>query len=165
MASVTLRGNPFDTSGELPSVGATAPAFSLVGRDLSEVSNETLAGKKVVLNIFPSIDTTTCATSVRTFNERAASLDNTVVLCVSEDLPFAANRFCGAEGIENVLTGSAFRGDFAQAYGVRLEGGPFAGLMARAVVVIDESGTVTHTELVPEIAQEPDYDAALGALG
>ncbi|MGA1075694.1 MAG: thiol peroxidase [Ilumatobacteraceae bacterium] len=165
MASVTLRGNPFDTSGELPSVGATAPPFSLVGRDLSEVSNETLAGKKVVLNIFPSIDTTTCATSVRTFNERAASLDNTVVLCVSEDLPFAANRFCGAEGIENVLTGSAFRGDFAQAYGVRLEGGPFAGLMARAVVVIDESGTVTHTELVPEIAQEPDYDAALGALG
>ncbi|MFZ9016949.1 MAG: thiol peroxidase [Ilumatobacteraceae bacterium] len=165
MASVTLRGNPFDTSGELPSVGATAPAFSLVGRDLSEVSNETLAGKKVVLNIFPSIDTPTCATSVRTFNERAASLDNTVVLCVSEDLPFAANRFCGAEGIENVLTGSAFRGDFAQAYGVRLEGGPLAGLMARAVVVIDESGTVTHTELVPEIAQEPDYDAALGALG
>ncbi|MGA1052614.1 MAG: thiol peroxidase [Ilumatobacteraceae bacterium] len=165
MASVTLRGNPFDTCGELPSVGSAAPAFSLVGRDLSEVSNETLAGKKVVLNIFPSIDTTTCATSVRTFNERAASLDNTVVLCVSEDLPFAANRFCGAEGIENVLTGSAFRGDFAQAYGVRLEGGPFAGLMARAVVVIDESGTVTHTELVPEIAQEPDYDAALGALG
>ncbi|MGA1438412.1 MAG: thiol peroxidase [Ilumatobacteraceae bacterium] len=165
MASVTLRGNPFNTSGELPSVGSAAPAFSLVGRDLSEVSNETLAGKKVVLNIFPSIDTTTCATSVRTFNERAASLDNTVVLCVSEDLPFAANRFCGAEGIENVLTGSAFRGDFAQAYGVRLEGGPFAGLMARAVVVIDESGTVTHTELVPEIAQEPDYDAALGALG
>lgn len=165
MASVTLRGNPFDTSGELPSVGSAAPAFSLVGRDLSEVSNETLAGKKVVLNIFPSIETTTCATSVRTFNERAASLDNTVVLCVSEDLPLAANRFCGAEGIENVLTGSAFRGDFAQAYGVRLEGGPFAGLMARAVVVIDESGTVTHTELVPEIAQEPDYDAALGALG
>lgn len=165
MATVTLRGNPFDTSGELPAVGSAAPAFALVGRDLSEVSNESLAGKKVVLNIFPSIDTPTCATSVRTFNERAASLDNTVVLCVSEDLPFAANRFCGAEGIENVMTGSAFRGDFAQTYGVRLEGGPLAGLMARAVVVIDEHGNVAHTELVPEIAQEPDYDAALGALG
>jgi thiol peroxidase len=165
MATVTLRGNPFDTSGELPAVGSPAPAFSLVGRDLSELTNATLAGKKVVLNIFPSIDTPTCATSVRTFNERAAALDGTVVLCVSEDLPFAANRFCGAEGIDDVITGSAFRSDFAEAYGVRLEGGPLAGLMARAIVVIDEQGTVTHTELVGEIAQEPDYDAALGAIG
>ena len=165
MATVTLRGNPFDTNGDLPPVGTTAPAFSLVGRDLAEVSTESLAGKRVVLNIFPSIDTPTCATSVRTFNERAAGLDNTVVLCVSEDLPFAANRFCGAEGIENVMTGSAFRGDFARAYGVRLEGGPLAGLMARAIVVIDEQGNVAHTELVSEIAQEPDYDAALGAIG
>lgn len=165
MATVTLRGNPFHTSGELPAVGSSAPRFSLVGSDLSEVSSESLAGKKVVLNIFPSIDTPTCATSVRTFNERAAELDNTVVLCVSEDLPFAAGRFCGAEGIANVKTGSAFRSDFAEAFGVKLEEGPLAGLTARAVVVIDENGTVTHTQLVGEIADEPDYDAALNALG
>lgn len=165
MATVTLRGNPLQTSGELPAVGSSAPSFSLVGGNLSEVTSESLAGKKVVLNIFPSLDTAVCATSVRTFNERAAGLDNTVVLCVSQDLPFAASRFCGAEGIENVTTGSAFRSDFAETYGVRLEDGPLAGLTARAVVVIDESGTVVHTELVPEIAQEPDYDAALGALG
>lgn len=164
MATVTLRGNPLQTSGELPAVGSTAPSFSLVGGNLSEVTSESLAGKKVVLNIFPSLDTAVCATSVRTFNERAAGLDNTVVLCVSQDLPFAASRFCGAEGIENVTTGSAFRSDFAEAYGVRLEDGPLAGLTARAVVVIDENGTVVHTELVPEIAQEPDYDAALGAI-
>lgn len=164
MATVTLRGNPLQTSGELPAVGSPAPSFSLVGGNLSEVTSESLAGKKVVLNIFPSLDTAVCATSVRTFNERAAGLDNTVVLCVSQDLPFAASRFCGAEGIENVTTGSAFRSDFAEAYGVRLEDGPLAGLTARAVVVIDENGTVVHTELVPEIAQEPDYDAALGAI-
>jgi thioredoxin-dependent peroxiredoxin len=165
MATVTLRGNPFSTSGELPAVGAPAPKFSLVGSDLSEVDSDSLAGKKVVLNIFPSIDTPTCATSVRTFNERAAGLENTVVLCVSEDLPFAAGRFCGAEGIENVQTGSDFRGDFAETYGVKLEEGPLAGLMARAVVVIGEDGNVTYTQLVPEIAEEPDYDAALDALG
>jgi thiol peroxidase len=164
MATVTLRGNPFNTSGELPAVGSAAPDFSLVGRDLSDVSKESLAGKRVVLNIFPSIDTPTCATSVRTFNERAAGLDNTVVLCVSEDLPFAAGRFCGAEGIENVQTGSGFRGDFAEAYGVRLEEGPLSGLMARAVVVVGEDGTVKYTQLVPEIADEPDYDSALAAL-
>ena len=165
MATVTLRGNPFHTSGELPAVGSPAPSFSLVGSDLSEVTSESFAGKKVVLNIFPSIDTPTCAASVRAFNERAAGLDNTVVLCVSEDLPFAAGRFCGAEGIENVTTGSAFRSDFAEAYGVKLEEGPLAGLTARAVVVIDENGTVAHTQLVGEIADEPDYDAALDALG
>ena len=164
MASVTLRGNPLSTAGELPSVGSSAPAFSLVGSDLAEIGNETLSGKRVILNIFPSIDTPTCATSVRVFNERAASLDNAVVLCVSEDLPFAQNRFCGAEGIENCLTASGFRSDFADAYGVRMVDGPLKGLMARAIVVLDESGTVVHTELVPEIAQEPDYDAALGAL-
>lgn len=164
MAQVTLRGNPFSTNGELPAVGSTAPAFSLVGSDLAEISSESLAGKKVVLNIFPSIDTAVCATSVRTFNERAADRDDAVVLCVSEDLPFAAGRFCGAEGIENVKTGSGFRGDFATTYGVRLEEGPLAGLMARAVVVIDESGHVTYTQLVDEIASEPDYDAALAAL-
>lgn len=165
MAQVTLRGNPFNTNGDLPAVGSSAPSFSLVSNDLSEVSSESLAGKKVVLNIFPSIDTPTCATSVRTFNERAAGLDNTVVLCVSEDLPFAAGRFCGAEGITNVKTGSGFRGDFAEAYGVRLEDGPLAGLMARSVVVLDESGNVTYTQLVGEIGDEPDYDAALDALG
>lgn len=164
MAQVTLRGNPFNTSGELPDVGTAAPAFSLVGSDLSEISSDALAGKNVVLNIFPSIDTPTCATSVRTFNERAAGRDDTVVVCVSEDLPFAAGRFCGAEGIENAKTGSGFRGSFAEDYGVRLEDGPLAGVMARAVVVLDGSGTVTYTQLVGEIGQEPDYDAALAAL-
>ncbi len=165
MAQVTLRGNPFNTNGDLPAVGSSAPGFSLVGSDLSEITADSLTGKKVVLNIFPSIDTPTCATSVRTFNERAAGRDDTVVLCVSEDLPFAAGRFCGAEGIENVKTGSAFRSDFADAFGVKLQDGPLAGLTARAVVVLDESGTVTHTQLVGEIADEPDYDAALAALG
>ncbi len=165
MAQVTLRGNPFNTNGELPAVGSSAPGFSLVGSDLSEISADSLSGKKVVLNIFPSIDTPTCATSVRTFNERAAERDDTVVLCVSEDLPFAAGRFCGAEGIENVVTGSGFRGSFADDYGVRLQDGPLAGLAARSVVVLDADGTVVHTQLVGEIADEPDYDAALAALG
>jgi thiol peroxidase len=164
MATVTLRGNPFNTSGELPSVGAAAPDFSLVGRDLSDVSKESLAGKRVVLNIFPSIDTPTCAQSVRTFNERAAGMDNTVVLCVSADLPFAQGRFCGAEGIENVQTGSVFRSSFGADYGVDLVDGALAGVLARAVVVLDGDGNVTYTQLVPEIGQEPDYDAALGAL-
>ncbi len=164
MAQVTLRGNPFNTSGELPAVGSSAPGFSLVGSDLSEITADSLAGKKVVLNIFPSIDTPTCATSVRTFNERAAGRDDTVVLCVSEDLPFAAGRFCGAEGIENVKTGSGFRSTFAEDYGVRLENGPLAGVMARSVVVLDADGTVVYTQLVGEIADEPDYDAALASL-
>lgn len=164
MAQVTLRGNPFNTSGELPAVGSSAPGFSLVGSDLSEITADSLAGKKVVLNIFPSIDTPTCATSVRTFNERAAGRDDTVVLCVSEDLPFAAGRFCGAEGIENVKTGSGFRSTFADDYGVRLEDGPLAGVMARSVVVLDADGTVVYTQLVGEIADEPDYDAALASL-
>lgn len=164
MATVTLRGNQINTSGELPAVGSKAPAFSLLGKDLGALTGDSLAGKKVVLNIFPSIDTPTCATSVRTFNERAAGRDDAVVVCVSEDLPFAQNRFCGAEGIENCVTASGFRSDFADSYGVRLLDGPLAGLMARAIVVLDADGTVVHTELVPEIAQEPDYDAALGAL-
>lgn len=164
MAQVTLRGNPFSTNGELPAVGSDAPGYSLVGSDLSEISSDSLAGKNVVLNIFPSVDTPTCAQSVRTFNERAAGMDDTVVLCVSEDLPFAAGRFCGAEGIEHATTGSAFRSDFAEAYGVRLEEGPLSGLMARAVVVVDENGIVKYTQLVGEIADEPDYDAALAAL-
>jgi len=164
MAQVTLRGNPFNTNGDLPAVGSSAPGFSLVGSDLSEITAESLAGKQVVLNIFPSVDTPTCATSVRTFNERAAGRDDAVVLCVSEDLPFAAGRFCGAEGIENVKTGSGFRGSFAEDYGVRLQDGPLAGVMARAVVVVGADGTVKHTQLVGEIADEPDYDAALAAL-
>ncbi len=162
MAQVTLRGNPFNTSGELPAVGSSAPGFSLVGSDLSEITADSLSGKNVVLN--PSIDTPTCATSVRTFNERAAGRDDTVVLCVSEDLPFAAGRFCGAEGIENVKTGSGFRGSFADDYGVRLQDGPLAGLAARSVVVLDTDGKVKYTQLVGEIADEPDYDAALAAL-
>lgn len=165
MAQVTLRGNPLNTSGELPAVGSAAPAFSLVKADLSPVTLADLAGKKVVLNILPSIDTGVCATSVRTFNQRAAGLEDTVVLCVSADLPFAAARFCGAEGIDNVVTGSTFRNPaFLDDYGVRLLDGGLAGLAARSVVVVDAAGTVRYTELVPEIAQEPDYDAALAAL-
>ena len=164
MAEVTLGGNPVHTSGDLPAVGAAAPAYSLVGGDLGEFDGSEFAGKNVILNIFPSIDTPTCATSVRQFNERAAGMDETVVLCVSADLPFAQNRFCGAEGIENVKTASTFRSDFGSAYGVTLTDGALAGVLARAVVVIGPDGNVKHTELVGEIAQEPDYDAALAAL-
>jgi thioredoxin-dependent peroxiredoxin len=164
MATVTLRGNSIQTSGELPSVGSHAPSFTLVGSDLAEVTEANFAGKKVVLNIFPSIDTPTCATSVRTFNEKAAGSE-AVVVCVSEDLPFAQNRFCGAEGISNVLTASSFRSDFGAAFGLEMTDGPLKGLLARAVVVLDESGNVIHSELVPEIAQEPDYSAALNAIG
>jgi thioredoxin-dependent peroxiredoxin len=166
MATITLRGNPIQTSGELPAVGAAAPAFTLTKSDLSEVTTADLTGRRVVLNIFPSLDTALCAQSVRTFNQRAGEAADAVVLCVSADLPFAAKRFCGAEGIENVETASTFRNpEFADSYGVRILDGGMRGLNARAVVVIDRDGTVLHTELVPEIAQEPDYDAALGALG
>lgn len=164
MAKISSRGEVVETSGELPEVGSAAPPFSLRKADLSAVALSDFAGSRLVLNIFPSIDTPTCATSVRTFNERAAGLEDTVVLCVSEDLPFAAGRFCGAEGIENVKTGSAFRGSFAQDYGVQLQDGPLAGLTARSVVVLDADGKVVHTQLVGEIADEPDYDAALAAL-
>jgi thiol peroxidase len=164
MANVTLKGNPFNTNGSLPSVGSQAPALELVKTDLSTVSLTDLAGKRVVLNVFPSIDTPTCATSVRQFNEKASQVENTVVLCVSQDLPFAASRFCGAEGLENVVPASAFRSNFAETYGVKLVDGPLTGLTARAVIVIDETGKVAHTELVGEIANEPDYDAALASL-
>jgi thiol peroxidase len=164
MAEVTLGGNPVHTSGDLPAVGAAAPAYSLVGADLSEYDASEFAGKNVILNIFPSIDTPTCATSVRQFNERAAGIDETVVLCVSADLPFAMGRFCGAEGIENVKVGSTFRSDFGAQYGVTLTDGKLQGVLARAVVVIGPDGVVKYTELVPEIAQEPNYDAALAAL-
>lgn len=165
MAQTAFRGDPINTSGDLPAVGSTAPAFSLVKSDLGPVSSADLSGSRVVLNIFPSIDTPTCATSVRTFNQRAGEVDNAVVLCVSADLPFAAGRFCGAEGIENVTTGSTFRTpDFLDDYGVRMVDGPLAGLAARAVVVLDENGTVVHNQIVPELGDEPDYDSALGAL-
>lgn len=164
MAQTALGGNPVNTVGDLPAIGST-PTFSLTKGNLSEVTPADYAGKKVVLNIFPSVDTPTCATSVRTFNERASQLDNTVVLCVSADLPFAQGRFCGAEGLSNVETASSFRSDFGQQLGVTLADGVLAGLLARAVVVLDETGTVTYTELVPEIANEPNYDAAIAALG
>lgn len=164
MATVTLKGNPFNTSGNLPVAGSKAPAFKLVKTDLSEISSSDLAGKRVVLNIFPSVDTPTCAQSVRTFNTQASSLDNTVVVCVSQDLPFALARFCGAEGLDKVIPASAFRSSFANDYGVKLVDGPLTGLTARAVVVLDAEGKVLHTELVSEVAHEPNYDAALKVL-
>ncbi len=163
--TVTLGGNPVQVAGSFPQKGQAAPAFSLVGKDLADVSLASLAGKRKVLNIFPSIDTPTCATSVRKFNQTANNLANTVVLCISADLPFAQNRFCGAEGLANVVTLSTMRGgDFLQAYGVALTSGPLAGVAARAVVVLDENNKVLHSELVPEIKNEPDYDAAIKAL-
>ncbi|MDN5571380.1 MAG: thiol peroxidase [Propionibacteriaceae bacterium] len=165
MAETKFKGNPVHTTSELPAVGSPAPAFTLTGSDLSDVTLADAAGKRVVLNIFPSVDTGVCAMSVRKFNEVAASLPDTTVVCVSADLPFALARFCGAEGIENVVTASTFRSTFADDYGTRLLDGPLAGLNARAVVVVDADGTVTHTELVGEITQEPDYDAAVAALG
>jgi len=164
MAETKLGGNPVNTSGDLPAVGAPAPSFALVGADLGQFDASDFTGKNVVLNIFPSIDTPTCATSVRQFNESAAGLDETVVLCVSADLPFAQSRFCGAEGIENVKTASTFRSNLGDEFGVTLVDGVLAGVLARAVVVIGPDGTVKYTELVPEIAREPDYDAALAAL-
>jgi thioredoxin-dependent peroxiredoxin len=162
MAQITLHGNAINTVGELPAVGSRAPEFNLTVGDLGQVNNEQFRGKPLVLNIFPSVDTPVCATSVRKFNERAAASGATVV-CVSKDLPFAFSRFCGAEGIENVKTASAFRDSFGEDYGVTITDGPMAGLLARAIVVIDADGNVAHTELVPEIGQEPDYDAALSA--
>ena len=164
MAHTTLGGNPVNTVGDLPSVGSVAPAFTLTKANLSDLTAADLAGQRVVLNIFPSVDTATCATSVRRFNELAGSLDNTTVVCVSADLPFAQGRFCGAEGLTNVTTASSFRSSFGGDYGVTLADSALAGLLARAVVVLDESGTVLHTELVSEIAIEPNYDAAIAAL-
>ncbi|MDR3629805.1 MAG: thiol peroxidase [Desulfocapsaceae bacterium] len=165
MARITLKGNPFSTSGNLPVINQTAPSFSLTKSDLSECSLKTLRGKTVVLNIFPSIDTPVCASSVRRFNEAASSLDNTLVLCISADLPFAHSRFCEVEGLENVIPLSIFRSPaFGADYGLTITDGPLAGLLARAVVIIDANGKVTYTELVPEIAQEPDYAAALSSM-
>lgn len=162
MATTALGGNPVTTVGDLPAVGSAAPAFSLTGSDFSDVS--LASGTRTVLNIFPSVDTGVCAASVKKFNELAVGLDNTVVVCVSNDLPFAQARFCGAEGIENVTAASGFKSSFGQDYGVKLVDGKFEGLLARSVVVVDADGSVLYTELVPEIAQEPDYDAAVAAL-
>ena len=164
MAEVTLGGNPVNTIGELPAVGSAAPSYTLAAADLSDVTPDSFTGKKVVLNIFPSVDTPTCAASVRAFNAAIADRDDAVVVCISKDLPFAQARFCGTEGLSNVVTASAFRSDFGTDFGVLLADSKLAGLFARAVVVVDESGNVVYTELVPEIAKEPNYDAALAAL-
>jgi thiol peroxidase len=165
MSQTKLGENVVNTNGALPSVGGSAPDFTLSGNDLKEVNLKSFSGKNVILNIFPSIDTNVCATSVREFNKRAANLNNTVVLCISKDLPFAMKRFCGAEGIDKVVTLSDFKSnDFVNNYGVKMTDGALNGLMARAIVVIDSTGKVKYTELVPQIGQEPNYDAALKAL-
>ena len=165
MAQVTLKGNPINTIGELPVVGSNIADFTLTKNNLSNVSLADFKGKRLILNIFPSIDTGTCAASVRTFNKTAASLDNTNVLCISQDLPFAQARFCGAEGIENVVMLSGFRNpEFAESYGVKIVDAPMNGLCARSIVVVDENGVVKYTELVPEIVDEPNYEAALASL-
>jgi thiol peroxidase len=163
MATITFKGTPVHTSGELPKVGSKAPDFKLVKQDLSEVTLASYRGKKKILSIFPSIDTSVCATSVRRFNEKASKMQGVAMLNVSADLPFAAKRFCGAEGLAGVETLSTFRGSFANDYGVRLTDSPLAGLCARAVVVLDANDKVVHAELVPEIAQEPNYETALAA--
>ena len=165
MATVTLKGNEIHTNGELPSVGSKAPDFTLSKGDLSSASLGDYKGKKVVMNVFHSIDTGTCAQSVRQFNTEAAELDNTVVLCISRDLPFAMNRFCGAEGIENVETLSDFKdGNFGKNYGLEYIDGPIQGLLSRVIIALDENGTVIHTEQVQETVEEPNYKAALEAL-
>jgi thiol peroxidase len=165
MSTITLGGNPVQTSGELPKIGTQLADFKLVKNDLSIATLADFSGKRAVLNIFPSIDTGTCAASVRKFNETAANLNNTVVLCISRDLPFAQKRFCGAEGIENVVNLSDFQnGSFGKANGLEITDGVLAGLHSRAVIVIDEKGTILHTEQVQEIADEPNYEAALAVL-
>jgi len=164
MATVTLKGSPITTNGELPKVGAKAPDFKLTTADLKDVALADYKGKRKVMNIVPSLDTPTCATSTRKFNEKAGQMPNTVVLVVSADLPFAMKRFCTAEGLQNVVPLSLMRGkSFAKDYGVLIQDGPLAGITARAVVVLDENDKVTYTQLVPEIGQEPDYDKALAA--
>ncbi|MCL7942844.1 thiol peroxidase [Marinobacter sp. ATCH36] len=165
MSNVTLGGDPITVSGNLPQKGDTAPDFTLTTQGLEDVNLGNWAGKRKVLNIVPSVDTPTCATSTRKFNEKASSLDNTVVLVISADLPFAAGRFCGAEGLKDVITLSSFRNySFQQDYGVAIQDGPLAGLTARAVVVLDEDNKVLHSQMVGEIKDEPDYEAALAVL-
>lgn len=166
MATVTFKGSPVQTIGELPKTGEAAPDFTLTKTDLSETTLNDYRKKKIVLNIFPSIDTPVCSMSVRKFNAEITKHDNAVVLCASMDLPFAHARFCGAEGLDDVVSVSAFRNpEFGKRYGVEITDGPLAGLLARAVVVIDENGAVSYTQLVPEIAEEPDYQAAMQAVG
>lgn len=164
--TVTLKGDPVEIAGAFPQKGQAAPDFNLADKTRANVTLGNFAGKRKVLNIFPSIDTPTCATSVRTFNQKAASLSNTIVLCISADLPFAQNRFCAAEGIENVATLSTFRNtaEFSESYGVAIKTSSLAGLTARAVIVLDEANQVLHSELVAEITSEPNYDAALAVL-
>ena len=165
MASITLKGNAFNTNGELPKVGTQLADFKLIQNDLSVASLSTFAGKKLVLNIFPSIDTGTCAASVRKFNEAAAGLENTTVLCISRDLPFAQQRFCGAEGIENVVNLSDFQaGTFGKENGLEIIDGPLAGLHSRVLIVADTDGKIIHTEQVGDIVNEPNYEAALAVL-
>lgn len=165
MTEITLKGNPIQVAGTFPQPGEKAKPFSLVGGDLSDVTLESFSGKRKVLNIFPSIDTPTCAMSVRKFNAQANELADTIVLCISADLPFAQKRFCGAEGLENVINLSTMRGrEFLEQYGVLVASGPLAGVSARAVVVLDEQDQVLHSELVPEIGSEPNYEAAITAL-
>lgn len=165
MAQTRLGSDPVNTNGDLPPAGSKAPEFTLTGNDLKDVNLESFLGSNVVLNIFPSIDTRVCAMSVREFNKRAASLNDTIVLCISKDLPYAMRRFCGAEGIDKIVTLSDFRNkDFTKSYGVEMLDGGMAGLMARAIVVIDKKGNVKYNELVPVIGQEPNYDAALSSI-
>ncbi|WP_028295309.1 thiol peroxidase [Olivibacter sitiensis] len=164
MAKVTLKGNEISTIGDLPQVGTVAPDFILVAVDLSEKKLSDFAGKKIILNIFPSINTGVCAASVREFNKDAAALDNTAVLCISKDLPFAQAQFCGAEGIENVVMLSDFRSDFGKQYGVEFVDGPLKGLLSRSVVALDTNGKVLYAEQVPETTNEPNYEAALAAV-
>ncbi len=165
MASITLGGTPVETSGNLPKVGTKAPNFKLTVSDLSSQELSDFEGHKVVLNIFPSVDTGTCAASVRAYNKEASEMENTKVLCISKDLPFAQDRFCGAEGLENVLMLSDFKdGNFGKAYGLDFATGPFEGLLSRCVIVLDENGIVKYTEQVPEVADEPNYKASLYAL-
>lgn len=165
MADITLGGNPCTTTGELPAVGSKAPSFQLAKDDLSPFSSESLHGKRAILNVFPSVDTGVCATSSRKFNAEASALDNTVVACISRDLPFTMKRFCGAEGLDDVVMLSDFRdGSFGKAYGLEIADGGFAGLHSRCVIVLDESGTVVYTEQVSEIGHEPDYAKALEAV-
>lgn len=165
MTDITFKGGPVSTHGRLPEVGSKAPDFLLVGPDFESVRKSDFAGQRLVLNIFPSIATGVCSMSVRKFNERAAGLDNTTVICISRDLPFAHKAFCGAEGIENVVMGSDFRGTFGEEYGVTMINGDWEGLLSRAVVVVGTDGRVLYTEQVPDIGQEPNYDAAIAALG
>ena len=165
MANITLKGNPIKTSGDLPTIGETLSNFNLIGSDLANKTLNDFKGKKLVLNIFPSVDTGTCAASVRNFNQTAAELDNTLVLCISRDLPFAQNRFCGAEGIENVVMLSDFNtGQFGKDNGLEILNGPLAGLHSRCIIVTDDSGKILYTEQVAETVDEPNYEKALGSI-